>query len=86
MNKNPLSRLYNFIQIKNHKWFEGFSWDDLISFNLKAPYLPPVEKIEYERNGNLQPLENYLRANFKEEQVDLQMETQKKYDKWFNDF
>ena len=27
-------------QIKNHAWFDGFSWDELISGEMVAPYIP----------------------------------------------
>ena len=29
--------------IKDHRFFKGFSWDDLLARKLKAPYVPPLK-------------------------------------------
>merc|ERR1712194_932626 len=32
--------------IRNHPWFNGFSWDDLTGFTLKPPIIPTVSGID----------------------------------------
>jgi len=43
---NPTDRLgygsNGMKDIKKHKWFEGFNWDELRKRTLKAPYIPTV--------------------------------------------
>lgn len=29
--------------IKNHKWFEDFSWDEIEKESAKAPYIPTIK-------------------------------------------
>jgi len=29
--------------IKEHRFFKGLSWDDLLGKKIKAPYLPPLK-------------------------------------------
>ncbi len=45
LEKNPDKRLgFNGAkEIKNHKWFENISWDDLIEKNVMAPYIPSLK-------------------------------------------
>ena len=33
-------------QISSHIWFKDFSWDDLISLNMKPAYIPKIESNE----------------------------------------
>jgi cGMP-dependent protein kinase len=44
---NPTERLgygtNGMRDVKKHKWFEGFNWDDLRKRTLKAPYVPTVK-------------------------------------------
>lgn len=43
LNKNQTQRFYKLEQIQSHIWFKDFSWDDLISLNLKPAYLPKID-------------------------------------------
>ena len=49
--------------IKKHRWFNNFSWDDLIKKKIKAPYVPVVKSLgdvsnfeEYPDSGNSTPV------------------------------
>ena len=46
LNKNQSQRFSKLEQIQSHIWFKDFSWDDLISLNLKPAYLPKLENNE----------------------------------------
>jgi cGMP-dependent protein kinase len=35
----------SYAALKAHAWFENFDWDKLLEKELKAPYIPPLEKI-----------------------------------------
>ena len=35
LSKNQAQRFYKLEQIQSHIWFKDFSWDDLISLNMK---------------------------------------------------
>jgi serine/threonine protein kinase len=48
--------------IKKHRWFNNFSWDDLMKKKIKAPYVPVVKSLgdvsnfeEYPDSGNSSP-------------------------------
>ena len=48
LNKNPEKRLgheKDFIEIKNHAFFKGFNFDDLIHKKIKSKYLPKIGNI-----------------------------------------
>ena len=46
LNKNQAQRFCKLDQIQSHIWFKDFSWDDLISLNIKPAYLPTIESNE----------------------------------------
>lgn len=46
LTKDINKRLCKFDQIASHNWFKDFSFDELISFNMKPPYLPKIENKE----------------------------------------
>lgn len=43
LNKNITDRYHKFDQIANHIWFKDFSFDDLLSLNVKPPYKPKMD-------------------------------------------
>jgi serine/threonine protein kinase len=45
--KNPLCRLTKLSNIKANAWFSGFSWENLLSLDMEAPYTPKVESKEW---------------------------------------
>ena len=46
LDKNLAKRYCKFQQIQSHKWFSDFSWDDLISLDIKPAYLPKIPNKE----------------------------------------
>ena len=46
LNKNQTQRFSKLEQIQSHIWFKDFSWDDLISLNMKPAYMPKIESNE----------------------------------------
>ena len=46
LNKNQVQRFCKLDQISSHIWFKDFSWDDLISLNMKPAYIPKIESNE----------------------------------------
>ena len=56
LDKNPAYRLTNFYTIKTHPWFKDFKWDELINFNLKAPYLPIIPESTYDFDEQYKPI------------------------------
>jgi len=56
LDKNPAYRLTNFYTIKTHPWFKDFKWDELINFNLRAPYLPIIPESPYDFNEQYKPM------------------------------
>ena len=40
LNKNEDERYCKFNQINSHIWFKDFDWEELLSLNMKPPYLP----------------------------------------------
>ena len=43
LNKNQTQRFSKLEQIQSHIWFKDFSWDDLISLNMKPDYIPKID-------------------------------------------
>ena len=56
LDKKPAYRLTNFYSIKTHQWFKDFKWDELINFNLKAPYLPIIPESSYDFDEQYKPI------------------------------
>jgi cGMP-dependent protein kinase len=56
LDKNPAYRLTNFYTIKTHPWFKDFKWDELINFNLRAPYLPIIPESPYDFDEQFKPI------------------------------
>jgi cGMP-dependent protein kinase len=56
LDKNPAYRLTNFYTIKTHPWFKDFKWDELINFNLKAPYFPKIPESPYDFDEQYKPI------------------------------
>ena len=85
LTKNPISRLNKISQVKNHVWFNGFSWDDLIELKMNPPYLPLLKQ-ELEDNNNI-PFQDYVKG-IKEEKKNIKIDPGKlkEYDEWWNKF
>ncbi len=85
LTKNPISRLSKISQVKNHVWFDGFSWDDLIELKMNPPYLPLLKQ-ELEDNNNI-PFQDYVKG-IKEEKKNIKIDPGKlkEYDEWWKKF
>ena len=46
LTKDIKKRVFKFDQISSHNWFKDFSFDDLISFNIKPPHIPKLANNE----------------------------------------
>ena len=48
LQRKPAHRLglHGAREVKEHIWFKDFSWDDLISLNMKPAYIPKIESNE----------------------------------------
>ena len=46
LSKNQTQRFCKLEQIQSHIWFKEFSWDDLISLNMKPAFIPNIENNE----------------------------------------
>jgi hypothetical protein len=45
LEKNPMKRLSKFEGITKHLWFNCFNWEELISLNMKPPYVPFIKNL-----------------------------------------
>ena len=44
LNKHPIERITSFDKIKEMCLFANFQWDELLKYNIKAPYIPNIDK------------------------------------------
>ncbi len=84
LNKNPLSRLYNYLQIKNNSWFKDFNWDELILLSMESPYKPI--NIESEVKSEETFGEYISKEKCKEVNDTVKYQIQDNYEKWFEEF
>jgi hypothetical protein len=61
LTKNALSRLCKFSQIKSHTWFNGFSWEYLISLDIEVPHIPKLTNKEIDES-KIMPYSNYVQV------------------------
>ena len=50
LDKKVERRYCKFDQIKSHRWFKDFNWEDLISLDMKPAFLPQLPNIEMRCN------------------------------------
>lgn len=88
LHKNPLARLYNFTQIKNHPWLCDFDWKALNTFSVAPPYIPVKSGTEtILETTSLPSILDIIKAEKVSQQKEgLDILSQKKFDKWFHDF
>ena len=79
LEKNPMKRLTKFDEIKKHIWFKEFNWEELITLNMKAPYVPKIKKDKFMVNNF--DLINYKENDNKDKKVEqfINKCTTKKY-------
>ena len=88
LNKNQAQRYSKLEQIKNHIWFKDFSWDDLISLNMKPAYIPKIANNE--NRCKTKPYLDYIKSLKDWEPEDELPKLTKKnisdFDEWFKKF
>jgi cGMP-dependent protein kinase len=91
LTKSLSNRLTKINLIKNHVWFKNFDWDELITMNMKPPYIIKQE------NKEEKPCENcgmsfpeYADKFYKEyddsEDEPITEYKQKEFNKWFDNY
>ena len=87
LTKSTINRLYKLPNIKSDPWFNSFSWENLMSLNLKPPFIPKVVGVD--GKVNVVPFNTYAK-NMKEyiptKVVQIDSKTQAEYDEWFKNF
>ena len=88
LTKNPISRMSKLSQIKNHIWFSNFNWDDLMTLNMKAPFIPKLNISEEDDKHIIfdEYANNLPEHEFNNNYLQITSEAQKEYDDWFNKF
>lgn len=94
LNKSPINRLCKFSQIKNDPWFNNFSFEDLLSLNMKPPYIPILSLDSYSKSSKSNDSHSYAYINYiktikdytlpKDFQIEKNKQTEN--DKWFKNF
>lgn len=62
LNKKVTQRNCSFRKLKVADFFEGFSWDELIDFRMKAPYIPDGIDLTKQIQIFSQPYENVIQV------------------------
>lgn len=67
LNKKVNQRVCSFSKLKTAKFLEEFSWEDLLDFKIKPPFIPEVEDYSKYLTTHLKLYEGVLRVkiNFK---------------------
>ena len=88
LNKNQTQRFSKLDQIQSHIWFKDFSWDDLISLNMKPAYMPKIESNE--NKCETKPYLDYIKTLKDWEPENGQQKLSKKniaeFEEWFKKF
>ena len=88
LNKNQAQRFCKLEQIQGHIWFKDFSWDELISLNLKSAFLPNIESDE--SKCETKPYLDYIKT-LKDWEPEgglpkISKKNQTEFDEWFKKF
>ena len=90
LEKNESKRLCKLDQIISHNWFSDFSFDDLISLNMKPPYIPRLTNNE--NRCRTKPYLDYIKGLPEwqpEDGEELKTPSRKElsnFDKWHKNF
>ena len=88
LSKNQAQRFYKLEQIQSHIWFKDFSWDDLISLNMKPAYIPKIDINE--NKCEPKPYLDYIKSLKDWEPDNEQKKITKKniaeFEEWFKNF
>ena len=87
LNRSMVTRLSNLSQIKLDPWFRDFSWENMLSLNLDAPYIPKIPDGENKSGpvafiNHLKTMKEWVPS--KPTKIDKL--TQDQFDKWFKEF
>ena len=87
LNKNQTQRYSKLDQISTHIWFKDFSWDDLISLNMKPAFLPKIDINE--NKCDPKPYMDYIKS-LKDWEPEgpqkISKKNQAEFDEWFKKF
>ena len=88
LNKNQSQRFSKLEQIQSHIWFKDFSWDDLISLNMKPAYLPTIESNEdkCETKPDLEYIKSLKDWEPESGQQKLSKKNISEFEEWFKKF
>ena len=88
LSKNQTQRFCKLEQIQSHIWFKEFSWDDLISLNMKPAFIPNIENNE--DKCETKPYLDYIKTLKDWEPENGQQKISKKniaeFEEWFKKF
>ena len=88
LEKNQSKRLYKLDEISSHNWFRDFSFDDLISLNMKPAYIPKIESNE--NKCETKPYLDYIKTLKDWEPENPQQKVSKKniseFEEWLKKF
>ena len=88
LSKNQTQRFCKLEQIQSHIWFKEFSWDDLISLNMKPAFIPNIENNE--DKCETKPYLDYIKSLKDWEPENGQQKLSKKniaeFEEWFKKF
>eukprot|EP01123_Difflugia_compressa_P012971 TRINITY_DN577_c0_g1_i1.p1 TRINITY_DN577_c0_g1~~TRINITY_DN577_c0_g1_i1.p1 ORF type:complete len:474 (-),score=112.71 TRINITY_DN577_c0_g1_i1:143-1564(-) len=80
LNRDPVSRLQEPDQIKQHPWFKDIDWDKLESLEIPPPFVPEVKSADDVRHID----DEFLRENVHEEEDEDQPKAPVKKDDFIN--
>ena len=87
LNRNQTQRFSKLEQISTHIWFKDFSWEDLISLNMKPAFKPKIEINE--NKCEPKPYLDYIKSLKDWEPEGKQKVTKKnisEFEEWFKKF
>ena len=91
LTKSLSNRLTKINLIKNHVWFKNFDWDELLTMNMKPPYIIKQENKEEKPCANCgMSFPEYADKFYKEyddsEDEPISEYKQKEFNKWFENY
>ncbi|CAG2171805.1 unnamed protein product, partial [Oppiella nova] len=87
--ENPSERIgvqkNGYSDLKSHKWFSGFDWDQLIRRQIKPPIVPRLNSATDTHYFDVTPDQTLKEAEFdiKDGAIDLDIDCDKSWDKYF---
>jgi hypothetical protein len=89
LSKNPVSRLFKMSKIKQHPYFQTFSWEALISMSMEVPQVPKITKDDLSKSipyiNHMKTVKDWQPSKDANLPV-VDEKTLKEYEKWFSEF